>query len=174
MSFCAHPRDKSWRAKSWRLVSPGPLSARSLRSLGFRKSPRPSKKNPRSANGSVLAAVLAQQRQRQHQCYHATARKQGQCTVGLHSCSGRLILHRAGGTLRLTNEIDDSHHCVIAGRFSGSYYVISNTFASAHLSLAAARSDGARYVTHRVNYVYLSSGTSAGFWLGGVTRRRKF
>jgi len=112
----------------------------------------PPLKNPRSANGSVLAAVLPQQQQQQHQCYHATARMQGQCAVGLHSCSGRLILHRAGGTLRLTNEIDDSHHCVIAGLFSRSHYVISNTLASARLSLAAARSVGARYVTHRVTH----------------------
>jgi len=50
------------------------------------------------------------------------------------------------------DECDDGHHCVIAGRFSRSYYVISNTFASARLSLAAARSDGARYVTHRVTH----------------------
>jgi len=42
MSFCAHPRAKSWQFHS--PVSPDPLDARSLRSLGFPKSP-PSKKS---------------------------------------------------------------------------------------------------------------------------------
>ena len=37
MSFCAHPRAKSWQFHS--PVSPDPLSARSLHSLGFPKSP---------------------------------------------------------------------------------------------------------------------------------------
>jgi len=42
MSFCAPPRAKSFSCK------PSPLNARSLRSLGFSKSPP--LKNPRSAN----------------------------------------------------------------------------------------------------------------------------
>ena len=46
MSFCALPRAKSWQFHS--PVSPDPLNARSLRSLGFPKSP--ALKNPRSAN----------------------------------------------------------------------------------------------------------------------------
>ena len=53
MSFCAPPRAKSWRQtlKFHSPVSPDPVNARSLRSLGFPKSPP--LKNPRSANGAV-------------------------------------------------------------------------------------------------------------------------
>jgi len=51
MSFCAPSRAKSWRQtlKFHSPVSPDPLNARSLSSLGFPKS-LPHKKFPRSAN----------------------------------------------------------------------------------------------------------------------------
>jgi len=51
MSFCAFPRAKSWlqTLKFHSPISPDPLNACSLRSLGFPKSPP--LKSPRSANG---------------------------------------------------------------------------------------------------------------------------
>ena len=59
MSFCAPPRAKSWRQtlKFHSPVSPDPLNARPLRSLGLPKSPPPSK-NPRSANVVLFIPIF--------------------------------------------------------------------------------------------------------------------
>jgi len=85
MSFCAAPRAKCWRQtlKFHSPVSPEPLNARSLRSLGFPKHPPPLK-NPRSANVNACLTLTGRPWIRVDPKTHAIA-----CTlaaIGEYSC----------------------------------------------------------------------------------------